>query len=402
VKTALLPLAMLDPVRFAPFFYLGALAVISVNRFHLTTAGAVVPRMVAVDDLLAANSVATVGGSVATLMGVFVGGKIADAAGSALPAIAIAAIAWTTTSYLASRIGTDLAPMSIPGDRELLRHAVRRVVVELRAGVRVLSRTPFALGPIVTFTVDQIGQGIILTLSLVVFRDEFREGIGSVSNVVGASGIGVMIGIASVGALERRLARASLIAISFVVGGLALLGVALYLRGWTLLLASAVVGLTFAWKKIPTDTMVQESLPDGYRGRTFAIFDVSYNGARILAAGVAIAMVPALGTRGSVAAVAIAFLAWAPVLPRWLRGRRPIDVVFASEGLGPPVAVRWGGAEESVEVLRTSTEMRDGARRHRLQLRLLDGSVLDLARDEPGGGWEIERERDEPASEART
>jgi hypothetical protein len=39
---------------------------------------------------------------------------------------------------------------------------------------------------------------------------------------------------------------------------------------------------------------------------------------------------------------------------------------------------------------------RDGVRRHRLRLRLLDGSVLDLVRIEPDGAWEIERERDEP------
>jgi hypothetical protein len=103
-----------------------------------------------------------------------------------------------------------------------------------------------------------------------------------------------------------------------------------------------------------------------------------------------------------VAAVALAFLAWVPVLPRWLRGRRPIDVIFAADGLGPPIAVRWGGAEESVDVLRTSSEVREGHRRHRLQVRLLDGSVLDLARDEPGGTWEIERERDEYVPEPGT
>jgi hypothetical protein len=149
--------------------------------------------------------------------------------------------------------------------------------------------------------------------------------------------------------------------------------------------------------------MVQESLPDGYRGRVFAIFDVSYNGARILAAGIAIALLPVLGTRGSVAAVAITFLLWSPVLPRWLRGKRQIDVVFASPG-APPRAVRWGGAEEAVEVLRTGVEDRDGARRHRLRVRLADGSVLDLARVEPDGAWELERETDQPdpVPDART
>ncbi|MEX0984865.1 MAG: MFS transporter [Actinomycetota bacterium] len=398
VKAALLPLAMLDPSGWAPLFYLGALAVISVNRFHLTTAGAVVPRLVAVQDLLTANSLATVGGSLTTLLGIFAGGKIADAAGTPLPAVAMAAVAWTATSWYASRIGSDLAPMAIPESRELLRHAVRRILVEMRDGARVLVRTPFAIGPIATFTIDQIGQGIILTLTLVVFRDEFGEGIGSVSNVVGASGVGVFLGIVTVGALERRLTRTLVIALSFAVGGAASLGVALYLRDWSLLVASFFIGLAFAWKKIPTDTMVQESLPDGYRGRTFAIFDVSYNAARILAAGLAIAMVPTLGTRGSVAVVAVVFLASTPVLPLWLRGLRPIDVVFAPDGHGPPLGVRWGGAEEKVEVLRDAIEDRDGARRRLLRVRLEDGSVLDLGRTEPAGIWEIERERDEPGT----
>ena len=48
-----------------------------------------------------------------------------------------------------------------------------------------------------------------------------------------------------------------------------------------MLIASFAVGLTFAWKKIPIDTMVQESLPDGYRGRVFAVYDVVYNLARV-------------------------------------------------------------------------------------------------------------------------
>jgi hypothetical protein len=106
--------------------------------------------------------------------------------------------------------------------------------------------------------------------------------------------------------------------------------------------------------------------------------------------------VPSLGTRGSVAVVGVVFLLWTPVLPRWLRGKRPVDVVFAPDGHGPPLGVRWGGAEEPVDVLRTAVDERDGVRRHRLRLRLLDGSVLDLVRIEPDGSWGIERERDEP------
>ncbi|MGZ4125143.1 MAG: MFS transporter, partial [Actinomycetota bacterium] len=74
-------LILLSPDRHAVLFYGAALWVTSVNRFFLSTAQAVVPRLVPTQDLLAANSVATVGGTVALLVGVFAGGLAADAWG---------------------------------------------------------------------------------------------------------------------------------------------------------------------------------------------------------------------------------------------------------------------------------------------------------------------------------
>src|SRR2546423_5088181 len=59
-------------------FYGGALVVLSANRFFLTTAGAVTPRLVPSGELLVANSIGTVGGTVATLLGVVVGGQLSD------------------------------------------------------------------------------------------------------------------------------------------------------------------------------------------------------------------------------------------------------------------------------------------------------------------------------------
>jgi hypothetical protein len=65
IKTALVWLVLFDPVHAAVVFYAGALIVLSVNRFFLATAQAVVPRLVPAEDLLMANSLATVGGTVA-------------------------------------------------------------------------------------------------------------------------------------------------------------------------------------------------------------------------------------------------------------------------------------------------------------------------------------------------
>jgi MFS family permease len=394
-KAALVALVLFDPDRFGVPFYAGALAVISINRFYLSSASAVVPRLVPVENLLIANSMATVGGTVALLTGVFLGGKVADAAGS-VPVVVTAAAGWLIASWIAARIRSDLAPLTLPARPELLRHEVRRVLVEMRDGAGKLFGTPRAVGPITSITIDQIGQGVVLTLALVVFREEFGEGVGSFSNVIGAGGVGVLLGIATVGWLEDRFDKERIVAGAFAAGGLALLGTALFLNGPLILVASGLVGLTFAWKKIPVDTLVQESLPDGYRGRVFSVYDVFYNSARVIAAALAVPMIPTMGTVWSLAAIGIVFLAWTPVLPAWIAGVPEIRLV-SYEGARAeewPRAIRWGAAQEPVEVLRSWVEGRDGEQRRSFRLELQDGTILDVSRAEPAGRWRIDRQRD--------
>ncbi|HSL11997.1 MAG TPA: MFS transporter [Actinomycetota bacterium] len=398
VKAALVGAALFDPTTEAWPFYAGTLLVISVNRFLLAAAQAVVPRLVPREDLLMANSIATVGGTVALLVGVFVGGRIVDAVGSSVPVVVVAGLSAVVASVIAGRMRSDLAPHTLPEAPELLRHEIRRVLVEFRDGVGRVVRTPRALGPITSITVDQIGQGVILTLSLVVFREEFGEGVGSFSNLIGAGGIGVLVGIATVGALEERFAKERIVAGAFVLGGATLLAVALVLTDVAILVAAGVVGLAFAWKKIPVDTIVQSSLPDGYRGRVFAAYDVFYNASRVVAAGLAIPMFPALGTRWSIAVVAIAFVLWAPVLPRWIGGRPALRIRFVEGGSAEerPVAIAWGDVVEPVDLLDERLDERDAERRRRLRLRLQDGTVLDVSRRLAGGEWEVDREREGP------
>jgi MFS family permease len=382
-------LVLLSPDRHAVLFYAGALWVTSVNRFFLSTAQAVVPRLVPTEDLLAANSAATVGGTVALLVGVFTGGLAADAWGNTA-IVTVAALAWLVTSFLASRIRSDLRPHQLPEASELLRRQLRRVGTEFAGGLRCIAGTPRALGPITSISVDQMGQGLVLVLALVVFRHRFNQGVGSFSWLIGAGGVGVFLGLLTVGGLDRRLSRPTIVAWSFVVGGLAVLGVALVLNRWSVLLASFVVGLTFAWKKVPVDTMVQEAVPDGMRGRVFAVYDVAYNLARLLAAIIAIWLLPAAGVRGSAAFVGVVFLAWAPVLPFWLRHAPEIRLRFP-EGASIPSAIRWGGVEEPVTVVASQTAPGDGGIAG-FRLALADGTVVDVSRPRPQADWQIDRE----------
>ena len=391
IRTAVVALALLDPTSEPLPFYLGVLLVLSVNRFYLATAVAIVPRLVPTEDLLMANSMSIVGGTVALLTGVFVGGWVADLFGNT-PVIAITGAMWLVASWIASRISTPLVPHTLP--EAPVRDELQRVLREFADGIRRLAHTPRALGPITSITLDQMGQGIVLVLSLFVFRDRFQEGVGSFSNLIGAGGIGVLLGILTVGKLEERLPKERIVSRAFLAGGVVLIAVSLYVTGWSVLVASFFVGLTFAWKKVPVDTMVQEAIPDGYRGRVFAVYDVAYNLSRVVAAFLAIPLLAAIGPEWTVALIGMTFLAWSPVLPRWV-ARAPEIVLRFYEGARAeewPRSVVWGGVEETVEVDRAWLEEVDGERRRCFRLTMQDGTLLQVSRQEPDGDWRLDRE----------
>jgi MFS family permease len=343
----------------------------------------VVPRLVPAEDLLLANSIATVGGTLASLVGAFLGGKIADLIGSH-SVLLLATTLWLLASLIAGRIRSDLAPLTVPESPELLRHAFRRILAETWDGADTMFRTPHAIGPIASITVDQIGQGVMLTLALVVFRERLGEGVASFSNVIGAGGVGVLIGIATAGMLEDRLSKDRIVAFAFLVGGVFLIVAAFLISGLVILLVAGVLGLTFAWKKVSVDTMVQESLPDGYRGRVFSVYDFFYNVARIAAALIAVLTFPVMSNEGTLIAVGVVFVVWSPVLPRMV-GRRP-QIDLELDAAGAPVALRWGAAREPVEVLAADGE--------RYRLRLEDGSEIDVRRAVRAPGWRVLRERE--------
>ena len=135
----------------------GALFVTSVNRFFLATAQAVVPRLVPTEDLLAANSIATVGGTVALLVGVFAGGLVAERSGT-VAIVFLAAAMWVVASARRARSAATCARTSCRSRPSCSATrcggsgGVRGRAAPHRAHAR-------AVGPITSIGLDQIGQG---------------------------------------------------------------------------------------------------------------------------------------------------------------------------------------------------------------------------------------------------
>jgi MFS family permease len=388
---ALLPLSGQSALLYVP-----TLVVVSLNRFFLSTATAVVPSLVPPADLLVGNSMATVGGTVMMFIGIVVGTKLADPIGTR-GLLALTATLFPIAALSASRLSRAMRPTLRP---EPVGGEVALVIRDLWRGARRLAATPAAFGPIVSVTLDQFLVGLVTVLSLVVFKEQFGEGVASYGNIIAAGGVGVLAGTASVGWLENVLPKSRIVATAFALAGVVTVGLAPVITGLTILVISFVLGLTFAWRKIPVDTMVQEAVPDRFRGRAFAVYDILYATARVAAAAAAVVLVPRLSTGWLVAAVGLAYLAWTPVLPAWIRRPQWVRVGFYAGGRADevPRTIEVAGEQEPVELVGSWTEERDGRRVHRLRVRTEDGAAMDLVSDERDGRWRQER-YDPPAGD---
>jgi MFS family permease len=379
--------------RTTPTLYGLALVVLALNRFYLATAGAVMPALVPDEDLLVGNSLAGATGTIVTFVGLLAGTQMADGVGNG-GLLAATVVLWPVSSFAATRIGTPLLPVRPEGT---MRAQVVRTFDELVRGARRLAATPAALGPIVSVAYGQFLLGGVTVLSGVVFKQEFQEGVASYGKIIGAGGVGVIAGTVTVGWLEDRLSKAVIVSASFAVAGVACLLGAFHVTGPAMLMVGFVPGLTYPWAKVPSDTMVQESIPDRYRGRVFTLYDIAFSIPRVLAALVAVVAIPHLSAGAIVSIAGVLYVLWTPVLPWWLRRPRWVTMRFHAGGRADevPRAVVIGGAEESIEVVWSRYEALTGGstvRRRRFRLRGEDGEIMEVSGVDGDERWRLERD----------
>jgi MFS family permease len=394
VWTPVLKAAALIPLLFVDVtwvVYALSLVVVSANRFFLTTAGAVTPSLVSDADLLVGNAITGSAGTVITAGGLAVGSRIAGHV-DARALLVATIVLWPVASWLASRIAD---PLRAERPTARLREDLVRVVREFASGGRRLFATPPAFAAVTSVFYDQMLINTVAVLSVIVFKDEYKEGIASYSNIVVAAGVGVLAGMITVGFLEARLNRQQTMALAFGLAGVAAILVSLHITGVTILLLTFVLAMTFPWRKTPADTLVQESLPNRYRGRVFALQDLAFTMPRVFAALILVVLYDVwhLSVAVIVAIVGVLFVLWPPVLLAWVRRPRYVRLRFAEGGRAAetPRAVVVGGEEEPVGLVSSALVEQDGQRLRRFRLRATD-EMFDVTAPEGATRWRVERE----------
>ena len=268
--------------------YAGVLVLLGFGRLFLVTKGAVLPAVLHDHHLLRGNSVSSGGGMIAALLG-GVAGVGAVGAFDANASFLIAGVLYVGAAAITRRLSE---PYGEPDAlKEAFGEAVARVAAQLKEGLdAVSSRVQAALPLISIFLLRTIGI-LVAIGAILVIKSEFpetddRAGRLTLSALaLGTAGLGAFIGALTAPFLGRRFTKPQLILVGFVVSGVGILA----LGGISEV--AAVLGLTFFGgyggfiTKVAVDAQIQEVLPDRYRGRAFALYDILYNLASV-AAGV--------------------------------------------------------------------------------------------------------------------
>jgi len=247
-------------------------------RLMLAIKGAGMADAVDGKDLLVANSLSQAGGTIFQAGGAIfavAGAIIAPSGGIALMAVACYAFAGFFARGIARLEAT-------PHDTKLSQQ-LGRLFRDTVAGVKEVASRPAAAIGLVSFQFTRMLAFGFVGLAFVFAAFETVTGKGSkgtskVELAIGlvSAGIGAGIGLVLAQRWKDKIAPAkvALTAMLFAGGAAVLFAPLGGLLGRFLL--NFFVGLGFFLVKVSADVMTQRSLPDDFRGRAYALFDIAY------------------------------------------------------------------------------------------------------------------------------
>ncbi|MFF5252410.1 MFS transporter [Streptomyces leeuwenhoekii] len=280
-------------------FYVSALCVTAVNRFILAGLSAALPRVVDADRLVIANSLsptagtlaATAGGGLAFVVRLVVADS--DAAVVLLGAVLYLCGALASLRMAVGLLGPDRG--AVP---PRLGTALAGTARDLAAGVRHLAAPPRreAAWALAAMTLMRFCYGALLVMLLMLCRYALSsgtdEGLALLGLALGVSGAGFFAAAVITPWAAGRLGPGRWMVVCAAIAAVLEPALGLPFATAPLLVAAFVLGLTTQGSKIATDTIVQSSVEDAYRGRIFSVYDVLFNIAFVGAAGVAALMLP--------------------------------------------------------------------------------------------------------------
>jgi hypothetical protein len=312
---AAVALAGVDAVGDVPLFLAFMLTLVS-TRIVLATKAAALPSTVEGAELVEANAVSQLGGALFQLGGVgvaFVAAELVDVE----PIVLAGALVYGGGALCARRLqraGETRAHTSFGAE-------LARVVRNIAAGFGEVARTPKAGASIATYLwLRFLWSFTLVGIGFVARRLLAGDDLAIAALIGGSGALGAALGFLAAVRLHERARTTARLVLGAAAGAGAAVALLGALRATAALAALAfALGLGFFVAKISLDTMVQQALGDDFRGRAFSLYDIAYNLAWVLAAGVMV-LLWTRDTEGALlAGVGVVFLVGLAGLAAWFK-----------------------------------------------------------------------------------
>jgi hypothetical protein len=273
----LIPIAAVTNLALAfPLVFL----VTTVSIFFRPAKGAILPRIVAPDDLVPANSALWVGETFADIVGYATAGVFVALLRDQLPvAFYIDSVTYVASAVLIATIAVSpltrtAAAAATEAGRGFLA-GLRQFGEEVREGWRFLRGDKILLANVAQAVVGQFSIGILIAVVPFYAADFLLRAPYSDTEAFGfieaAIGLGNFIGGFAVGLIGSRLALGRTVIIGYVATGLAIAGLALT-NSLPLAIGLAVgMGIGNMAFVIPSQTLMQRRTPLDMMGRVLGL-----------------------------------------------------------------------------------------------------------------------------------
>ncbi|WP_124040302.1 MFS transporter [Neoactinobaculum massilliense] len=301
--------------------YVLALTGLGITRIMLSTLSASLPVVLrSKERLLVANSLVPTLGGVSTVVGAVLGILLrlvlptpaAQNLGSLALALVIYLISvWVVKAWFAERA---LGPETVKGGS--FGHALAEAARDLGEGLRYLWRRGTPSAALTTMSLHRFVYGMEFITLILAARNLYTEptdadhGLALASTLFGAILLGHAVSIVLTPIAHERIAPYQWILICLVGGTAGQLILALTTNFTAVMAGLFIFGIGVQGAKIAVDTIVQSDTADAFRGRAFSIYDVLFNVAECVAAGVCVAVLPTVGLSRPVQMVLVVFV-WA-------------------------------------------------------------------------------------------
>ena len=305
-----------------PILYVVAFAQASIGTFFSPARGALIPRVVPREGLMAANGLGQISRTVGGLLGTAVIGVLIATTGAYWPAFVFDAATFGVSVLIVLRVDRTIGRVA-PAEAGQARHSVGASAIE---GLRLIGRSPTLSATILGLSIAGLGLGAVNLLFVPFIVNTLQASAAWIGPIEGAQTLSLILAGGLVAVLARRLSAQTMVA-----GGLAGVGILIAIlyaapNVYFLLLIAFAFGWFVTPAQASTQTIVQSVTTDAVRGRVIGALNASMSTTQIVSMALAGAFATIIGIRNVFLVSGLICLAAAGItalLFRADRGRAP-------------------------------------------------------------------------------